>query len=222
MPATGNVQGMVAQRQALSRWLRDLPADGWNDTVRAVVERVCTRYLRALDRDDTVSVPDDRAAAADMLDRVGQGTEMTFADRADDRWELSRDEFRAEGGTTEMNIDDVIASLHIAAVELGRLTGRPVAIPPEAREAAVAAVVWRASDKVEAPVRIVLDTGTDYMVGPGTPAGVLETDSEAVLEVAGGVSEPSELAAAGRWRFEGPDDAREAFERTFRIDYGGD
>lgn len=212
MPATGNVEGMVAQREAISGRLRDLPPDGWNEAVRAVVERLCATYVRAIDGDVAVTVPDDRRGAADTLDRIGQGAELTFADRADDRWELSRDEFRAEGGTTEMNIDEVIASLYVAAVELG------APIPPEARDAAVAAVVWRASDKVEAPVRIVLDTGADYMVGPGEPEGVLEADVDAVLEVAAGVTDPAELAAAGRWRFEGPEEAREAFERTFRIE----
>lgn len=212
MPATGNVEGMVAQREALSRWVRELPADRWDQSVRAVVERLCTTYVRAVDGDLDVTVPDDRDGAADTLDRVGQGVELTFADRADDRWELSREEFRAEGGTTEMNIDEVIAALYVSAVELG------APIPPEAREAAVAAVVWRASDKVEAPVRIVLDSGTHYMVGPGEPEAVLETDHDAVLAVAAGVTEPADLAAAGRWRFNGPDEAREAFERTFRIE----
>jgi len=203
---------MVAQREALSGWLRERPPDGWNDSVRAVVERLCTTYVRAVDSDVDVTVPDDRTGAADTLDRIGRGAELTFADRADDRWELSRHEFRAQGGTTEMNIDEVIAALYVAAVELG------APIPPEARDAAVAAVVWRASDKVEAPVRIVLDTGTDYMVGPGEPEAVLETDADAVLQVATGVSDPSELAAAGRWRFDGTPEARQAFERTFRIE----
>lgn len=216
MPGTHNVEGMVAQREALSRWLRDLPVERWDEATREVVERLCAAYVRAVDRETGVSVPDDRAAAADVLDRVGQGTEMTFAERADDRWELPRDEFRAEGGTTEMGIDDVMAALYLAAVELG------APVVPEAREAAVAAVVWRAADKVEAPVRIVLSTGTDYMVGPGEPEATLEADPEALLAVAAGVGRPDELAAAGRWRFEGPAEAQEAFERSFRVDRGGD
>lgn len=216
MPATHNVEAMVAQRRALVQWLRGLPAERWNEATRTVVERLCATYVRAVDHDTPVTVPDDRTAAADTLDRVGQGAELTFTDRADDRWELSRDEFRSEGGTTEMGIDELMAALYLAAVELGA----PVA--PEARDAAVAAVVWRASDKVEAPVRIVLTTGADYVVGPGEPEATLEADPEAVLEVAAGVSRPAELAAAGRWRFDGPAEAQEAFERTFRVDRGGD
>lgn len=216
MPATGNVAGMVALREALSRRLREMPADAWSESVRTLVERVCAAYVRAVDRDVAVTVPDDRVGAADALDRLGIGTEATFADRADDRWELARDEFRAEGGTTEMGIDELLATLYVAALRLD------AAVPSEAREAAVAAVVWRASDKVEAPVRIMLDSGGDYMVGPGEPEATLATDHDAVVQVAAGVAEPEALAAAGRWRFEGPREAREAFERTFRIDHGGD
>lgn len=84
-------------------------------------------------------------------------------------------------------------------------------------DAAVAAVVWRAADKVEAPVRIILETGGDYVVGAGEPEAVLRTDHEAVLEVAGGRADPAELARSGRWRFDGTDDARRAFERTFPL-----
>lgn len=217
MPPTTNVAGMVAQRQALSAWLRDGSPDAWNEAVRSQVERLCAAYVRAVDRDVAVTVPDDRHGAADLLDRIAQGAEATFAEQADERWDdLPRDEFRRQGGTTEMGIDGLIAALYMAALELG------APVPPESREAAVAAVVWRASDKVEAPVRIVLDTGDEFVVGPGEPEGTVTADADAVLQVAGGVTRPSELAAAGRWRFEGPAEAQEAFERTFRIDNGGD
>lgn len=212
MPATTNVEGMVAQRQSLSRWLRDLPVDEWNERVRVAVEELCAAYVRAVDRDVPVIVPGDRAGAADTLDRVGQGVEATFADEADERWDtLSRQDFRREGGTTGMGIDELIARLYLTAVELG------APVVAEARSAAVAAVVWRASDMVEAPVRIVLHGGEDYVVGPGEPEGTLTTDADTVLQVAYGVVGPGEAAAAGRWRFEGPAEAREAFERTFRV-----
>ena len=217
MPATHNVDGMIAQRRALSDWLRDLPSEAWNDEVRRVVDRLCRLYVEAVDRERTVAVPDDRVAAAETLDRIAGAAELTFAEAADDRWDLPRDEFRAEGGTTSMGIEGVMASLHMAAVELGRVTGRDVAIPDDAREAAVAAVVWRASGTNEAPVRIVVGNGEEYMVGPGEPEATLYADHEAVLAVACGWSEPAALAAEGRWRFEGPEEAREAFERTFRF-----
>lgn len=217
MPATHNVEGMIHQRQALSSWLRALPVEAWSDEVRRVVDRLCRLYVRAVDGDVEVAVPDDRVEAAATLDRIAGAAELTFADRADDRWELPRDEFRAEGGTTEMGIEGVMAGLHIAAVELGRLTRRDVPVPDDARDAAIAAVVWRASGTNEAPVRIVLENGAEYMVGPGEPEATLHADHEAVLAVACGWSDPSELAAARRWRFEGSDEAREAFERSFRF-----
>lgn len=217
MPATTNVEGMVAQRQALSAWLRDLPATAWGEGVRAAVAGLCAAYVRAVDRDVPVTVPDDRVRAAEALDRVAQGVEATFADEADERWDtLSREDFRREGGTTEMGIDELMARLYLTAVELG------APVVSEARSAAVAAVVWRASDMVEAPVRIVLDGGEDYVVGPGEPEGTLTTDADTVLQVAYGVVGPGEAAAAGRWRFDGPAEAQEAFERTFRVDRGGD
>lgn len=217
MPATHNVDGMAAQRRALSNWLRALPGEAWDDEVRRVVDRLCRLYVEAVDGEMAVAVPDDRVAAADTLDRIAGAAELTFAEAADDRWELPRDEFRAEGGTTEMGIEGVMASLHIAAVELGRLTGRGVPIPDDAREAAIAAVVWRASGTNEAPVRIVVEDGSEYMVGPGEPEATLYADHEAVLAVACGWSEPAALTAEGRWRFDGPEEAREAFERTFRF-----
>lgn len=217
MPATRNVEGMIAQRRALSEWLRRLPVEAWSDEVRRVVDRLCRLYVEAVDGELEVAVPDDRVAAAETLDRIAGAAELTFAEAADDRWDLPREEFRAEGGTTEMGIEGVMASLHIAAVELGRLAGRDVPIPDDAREAAVAAVVWRASGTNEAPVRIVVEDGREYMVGPGEPEATVHTDHEAVLAVACGWRRPAELEAEGRWRFEGPDEAREAFERTFRF-----
>lgn len=218
MPATHNVAGMVAQRQALSQWLRALPADVWSESVRTLVDRLCRLYVRAADRDVSVVVPDERHAAADVLDRIGTATELTFSEAADDRWDLPREEFRAEGGTTEMGVEGLMASLYLTAVELAELTGVSVALPEDAREAAVAAVVWRASDLIEAPVHIVLDDDSDYVAGAGDPEAVLKTDHEALLAVACGHADARELAAEGRWRFEGPDEAREAFERTFRFD----
>lgn len=217
MPATHNVDGMIAQRRALSEWLRGLPVESWNDEVRQVVDRLCRLYVEAVDGERAVAVPDDRVSAADTLDHIAGAAELTFAEAADDRWDLSRDEFRAEGGTAEMGIEGVMASLHIAAVALGRLTGREVVIPDDAREAAIAAVVWRASGTNEAPVRIVVEDGREYMVGPGEPEATLYADHEAVLAVACGWSDPATLASEGRWRFEGSDEAREAFERTFRF-----
>lgn len=217
MPATHNVEGMIAQRRALSAWLRELPVEAWSDDVRRVVDRLCRLYVQAVDGSPAAAVPDDRVEAAATLDRIAGAAETTFAEHADDRWDLPRDEFRAEGGTTEMGIEGVMASLHIAAVELRRLTGRDVPIPDDAREAAIAAVVWRASGTIEAPVRIVVEDGSEYMVGAGEPEATVHADHEAVLAVACGWREPAELAAEGRWRFEGPDEAREAFERTFRF-----
>lgn len=217
MPATHNVDGMIAQRRALSDWLRALPVEAWNDEVRRVVDRLCRLYVEAVDGELAVAVPDDRGEAAAVLDRIAGAAELSFAEAADDRWDLPREEFRAEGGTTEMGIAGVMASLHIAAVELGRVTGRAVAIPDDAREAAIAAVVWRASGTNEAPVRIVVGNGEEYMVGPGEPEATLYTDHEAVLAVACGWRDPAALAAEGRWRFEGPEEAQEAFERTFRF-----
>ena len=221
MPATRNVEGMVAQRRALSQWLRGLPPESWGEPVRTAVDRLCRLYVQAVDRDLPVVVPDDRIGAADALDRIGGATELTFSEAADDRWdELSRDEFREEGGTTAMGVEGLMASLYLTARHLDEATGRPVPVPEGAREAAVAAVVWRASALIEAPVHVVLDDGTDYVVGAGDPEAVLETDADALLAVAAGQADPSEMAAEGRWQFKGPDDAREAFERTFRWERG--
>jgi hypothetical protein len=204
MGTTTNVAGLAAQRTALAEWLRTLPQDVWNETVRSVVNAACDRYVEAAESDADVIVPDDPRKAADILDRIGVATELTFTDKD-------------EPGNKQGGIDVVMRELFELAGYLGRLTGHPVATPPEARDAAVAAAVWRAADKVEAPVRIILDTGADYVVGAGEPEGVVHTDSEAVLEVAGGRADPAHLARSGRWRFDGPDEAREAFERTFRL-----
>lgn len=204
MTKTTNAEGLAAQREALATWLRELPRDAWEEEVRTVVEAVCRRYAAAAESDVEVSVPDDPKAAADTLDRIGQATELTFADKA-------------EPGNKDGGIDTVMRELFEFAGYLGRLTGRPVPVPQASRDAAVAAAVWRAADKVEAPVRIVLESGGDYVVGPGEPEAVLRTDHEAVLEVAGGKADPATLARSGRWTFEGPDDVRDAFNNSFRL-----
>lgn len=200
---TTTMDGLAAQRAALTAWLRELPTDSWDESVRTVLDALCRRYVAAAESDVVVSVPDDPRGAAEVVDRIGQGVELTFADK------------RAPGNR-DGGIDLVMHGVVESARRLGALTGRPVPTPRRSRDAAVAAVVWRAADKVEAPVRIILETGGDYVVGAGEPQSVLHTDPEAVLAVAGGRADPAELARSGRWRFEGPDEARHAFERTFR------
>lgn len=212
MPPTRNVEGLSAQRRALTSWLRDLPSASWDDEVRGAMERVCRLYTSAVDESVRMTVPlDDPVSAADALDRLADAVERRFAEIADDRWDLSREEFRRVEGTTDMGVEALMAELHDVARRLD------VPVPSTALDAAVAAVVWRASDKVEAPVRIVLTSGSDYVVGSGEPEGVVHTDEDAVLDVATGRAQPEDLAAEGRWRFEGPDDVRAAFDRTFRI-----
>jgi hypothetical protein len=209
---TRNVEGLSAQRRAITSWLRDLPSAGWDDDAQGAVERVCRLYQDAVDASITMTVPvDNPVAAADALDRLADAVERRFAELADDRWDLSREEFRRLEGNTDMGVEALMAELYDVARRLD------IPVPSTARDAAVAAVVWRAADKVEAPVRIVLTGGRDYVVGSGDPEGVVHTDEAAVLDVATGRADPEELAAEGRWRFEGPDEVRQAFDRTFRI-----
>ncbi|HEX2039117.1 MAG TPA: hypothetical protein VHF47_05200 [Acidimicrobiales bacterium] len=206
------MEGLSAQRRALTSWLRELPSSGWDERSQQAVARVRQLYVGAVDRSITAEVPlHSPIAAADALDRLADAVERRFAEAADDRWELSREEFRRLEGTTDMGVEALMAELHDVARSLD------VPTPSTAREAAVAAVVWRAADKVEAPVRIVLTSGRNFVVGPGEPEGVLHTDDDAVLDVATGRADPDELADEGRWLFEGPDEVRAAFDRTFRI-----
>lgn len=212
MTSTHHVEGLSAQRRALTSWLRDLPSAAWDDRTQGVVERVCRLYKDAVDDSITMTVPlENPVAAADALDRLADAVERRFAEVADDRWDLPRDEFRRLEGNTEMGVEALMAELYDVARQLD------VPMPAAARDAAVAAVVWRAADKVEAPVRIVLTGGRDYVVGSGEPEGVVHTDEAAVLDVATGRARPDELEDEGRWRFEGPAEVREAFDRTFRI-----
>jgi hypothetical protein len=210
--ASTNVEGLSAQRRALTSWLRDLPDGGWDQRMQQAVARVRRLYVDAVDGSipGTVSL-DSPAAAADGVDRLADAVERHFAELADHRWDLPREEFRRVEGTTDMGVEALMAELHDVARSLD------VPTPSTAREAAVAAVVWRAADRVEAPVRIVLTSGRDFVVGAGDPEGVLHTDDDAVLDVATGRADPEELADEGRWRFEGPDDVRAAFDRSFRI-----
>lgn len=128
------------------------------------------------------------AAAADELDRLAPSVE---------RRPRQPDALMAE-------LYDVARSLDVPT-------------PSTARDAAVAAVVWRVASLVEAPVHIVLTSGRDFVVGPGDPEGVLRTDDDAVLDVATGRVDPETLAEQGRWLFDGPAEVREAFTRSFRL-----
>lgn len=186
-----NVEGLSAQRRAITSWLRELPSSAWDETVQQAIARLQRLYTDAVDRSVTAEVPlDSPIVAADALDRLADAVEH----RA-----VRRDALLAE-------LFDVARSLDVPT-------------PSAAREAAVAAVVWRAADKVEAPVHIVLTSGRDFVVGVGDPEGVLHTDDEAVVDVATGRADPDELADEGRWLFEGPDAVRAAFDRSFRIGF---
>src|SRR5687767_3920483 len=144
------MDGLAAPRRAFTSWLRDLPPDGWDERVKAAVARIHRLYAAAVDLAVDIEVPlDSAAAAADGLDRL--------ADEVEPR---------------AVRTDALMAELHDVARSLD------VPTPSIAREAAVAAVVWRAADKVEAPVRIVLTSGLDYVVGAGDPEGVLHTDDD--------------------------------------------
>lgn len=188
---TPNTEGLAAQRRALTSWLRELPPEGWDERVTAAVARLHRLYAAAVDLSVPIDVPlDSPGAAADGLDRL--------ADEVEPR---------------AVRTDALMAELHDVARALD------VPTPTAAREAAVAAVVWRAADKVEAPVRIVLTSGRDYVVGAGDPEGVLHTDDDAVLDVATGRADPEALADEGRWWFEGPAEVRAAFDRSFRIHF---
>jgi hypothetical protein len=183
------MEGLAVQRRAFTSWLRDLPPEGWDDRVRAAVARIHRLYAAAVDLSVDVDVPlDSPRAAAEGLDRLADAVEPR-----------------------EVRTDALMAELHDVARTLD------VPTPSVAREAAVAAVVWRAADKVEAPVRIVLTSGRDFVVGAGDPEGVLHTDDDAVVDVATGRADPEVLADEGRWWFEGPDEVRIAFDRSFRI-----
>jgi hypothetical protein len=194
MPASHNIEGLSAQRRAITSWLRELPSSAWSEQVQQAVARMQRLYVDAVDAVDRsviAEVPlDSPVAAADALDRLADAVE----------WHAVRS-------------DALMAELYDIARTLD------VPTPSTAREAAVAAVVWRAGDKVEASVRIVLASGRDFVVGSGDPEGVLRTDDEAVVDVATGRADPEELADEGRWLFEGPDTVRAAFDRSFRIGF---
>ena len=209
-----NVEGLSAQRRAITSWLRELPSSAWDETVQQAIARLPRLYTDAVDRSITAEVPlDSPVVAADALDRLADAVERRFAELADARWDFSREVFRQLDGTTGMGVEALMAELHDVARSLD------VPTPSAAQEAAVAAVVWRAADKVEAPVRIVLTSGRDFVVGAGEPEGVLHTDDEAVVDVATGRADPGDLADEGRWLFEGPDAVRAAFDRSFRIGF---
>ena len=84
----------------------------------------------------------------------------------------------------------------------------------DGRQPDAAEIAWRAGEKVEVPVQVVLEGGTDYVIGSGPVEGVLRTDTDAFVSVACGRATASDMAAAGRWSFEGPDDVRQTFEST--------
>jgi hypothetical protein len=153
------------------------------------VRRAVARVHRLYGGTGTADSPfDSPRAAAEELDRLATEVESRPA-----------------------NPDALMAELYDVARTLDLPT------PSMAREAAVAAVVWGAATMVEAPVRIVLTSGKDFVVGAGDPEGVLHTDDDAVLDVATGRADPDELADEGRWRFDGPDEVRTAFDRSFRV-----
>jgi hypothetical protein len=219
---TNNVEGLVAQRRALVDYLRALPSDAWTDEVRAVVRHLADRYADALAGAD-VEVPDagdpgDPGHQVDQLEQCAEALERHFAEVAEDRWHLSREEFGRVEGTSGMDMASVLLDLHRHAHQLGELVGRPVPVPDEARRATAAALAWLAGGKVEAPVQVVLEDGDDYVIGSGPPEAVLRTDHDALVAVATGEARPDELVAAGRWSFEGPDEARRAFEESLRVD----
>jgi len=221
---TRNVEGLVAQRRALVHWLEALPGPDWTPDVCRVVARLVDQYADALTgtlgptQEATSHGPaegDDPAGLLAELIRSAEDYESSFADEADDRWdELSRDEFRDVGGTTGLGMSGVVLALHRAAHALGRLTGRPVPVPPESQEAAVAALSWLAGDKVEAPVRVVIEGGPDFVIGSGPVTGTLRTDHDALIAVAIGEADVRWLAGDGRWSFDGPEAARDALARS--------
>jgi hypothetical protein len=211
-----NVEGMVAQRRALVEYLRSLPPDAWTEELRAVVRHLADRYADALAGVD-VAVPDE-GDPVDRLERCAEALERHFAEVAEHRWHLSREEFGRMEGTSGMDVVSLLLDLHRHAHQIGEWVGRPVPVPDEARDATAAALAWLAGDKVEAPVQVVLEDGDDYVIGSGPPEAVLHTDHDALVAVATGAARPDELVAAGRWSFEGPDDARRAFEESLRVD----
>jgi hypothetical protein len=227
---TRNVEGLIAQRRALVGWLEDLPAEAWTEEVRGVVAGVVDEYADALtgtldsaQRATSHGPVGDPAGLVAELVRLANQLEASFAEEADARWDdWSRSEFREAGGTTGMGITGLLLVLHRAAHTLGRLTGRPVPVPPESQEAAVAALSWLAGDKVEAPVRVVIEGGPDFVIGSGPVTGTLRTDHDALIGVAAGEADAGGLASEGRWSFDGPDDAARALAHSLAAAFSGE
>ena len=225
-----NVEGLVAQRQALVAFLRSLKDDEWRATapsgatVADVVHALLGAYAAALagsldqpraERDIPGDVADDAPALVEGLDRLGSELERTFAERADQRWELPTERFGDIGGTAGMGIAPVLLDVHRKSLAIGEALGRAVVMPEVARDAAVAAAVWLASDRVDGAARVVFDDGDEVVVGSGPADVTVHTDNETVLAVATDGAALDAARRSGRWRVEGPDDAVERFESSF-------
>lgn len=240
-PPTDNVEGLIGQRRALTGYLHTLEPRDWDRTVdgeRRTVKEVVTRLVAAyeavregnLDEVDGVATDDvDVTQLVDLppelllarFEEVAADVESRFAERADARWELSRDAFREGDGTMGMFLQQLVVDLHLQAYDIGEAVGRPVELPDEARTAAVAAVTWWLAGKVRPPVRLVLGDD-EFMLGSGRPEATVETDHGTLLEVATGRRTVAEAEQAGRWRFDGTDDQRQALAESFRLSWGGD
>lgn len=210
-----NVSGMLAQRWALISHLGYLDGDSWRQasdrggaTLLDDVEAVVELYGTVLG-EPPFGGGDDHRAWLDELDRRGDLVEAELTATADDRWDMDVDAFRAVGGTAQMAIHRLMAELVVLALRAG------APVPPPAREAAAAAVAWRAGENVDVPALVVLEDcgphGRELVVGGGEPVLTVHTTALAFVRAGFGLDgDTPELRA------DGPPDQVEAFLTALR------
>lgn len=210
-----NVAGMLAQRWALVAHLGTVdtmawnrPLDGDGDTLHARLLDLVRLHGTVLGEED-LTADLDPAELLDEFDRRADLVERHLADIGDDRWHLSIDEFGAVGGTARMAVHRLVAESVLLALQAG------APVPPPAREAAAAAVAWRAGDNVEVVALVQLRggerTGPELVVGGGEPEVTVRTDALSFICAGFGLSDPR----SSPFDIDGPDDRARAFLDSF-------
>jgi hypothetical protein len=239
VPGTVNAEGLVALRRSITDLLATADDSDWNrplvgrrTMVRELVARIAAAYEAI--RDGRLDESDGRALddvdARDLFDlppallltrfeEVATEVEARYAGNSDERWELSKEAFNAADGTVGMFLQQLTYDLFARGCQIAQALEKPFSPPPEAVEAAGAALVWWLSGKVEVPIAVELDGG-ELMLGAGEPVATITTDVSTLLAVAAGTQAPAEAAEEGKWIYAGASDQQETVEGSIRLNWG--